>query len=115
MTHLPEDIPQETILKLGAEGGSLELTGRRLGLDQWEFTLHKSSMGAELDDPWTYKDANPVNSWDEALALLSQANERWFSYYLVNVHPEFHARLYKEVRQQLAEADNISQHWKKRI
>jgi hypothetical protein len=82
--------PIETIIQIGAEGGSMTLEGRRTVGDRWQFRLAMNEVALYdmLDeDPPPPVDAPWVSSWDEALELLGRYS--WPPLRPLAVHPEF--------------------------
>ena len=84
---------EQTILKVGSEGGCIELRGFQTD-GAWRFRLVtnettlieilEEDVDPAIDSPW-------VSSWDAALALLDKYP--WQHLYPLDVHPEFHKQI----------------------
>ena len=80
--------PVEVIIRVGAEGGSWTLVGRRTkSPDGWEFAAELNEQ-YEYDDP-IYGKSDWVSDWQSALKLY--AKYPWHSLYPLEVHKEFRA------------------------
>ena len=93
------------IVKVGVEGGSLTLWGRKQA-GRWSFASETS---------WSFDDDAPseppaplrwVRSWAEALAALDQ--HPWATFYADEVHPEFREPVREAVEARLAAAPESS-------
>lgn len=88
----------ETILELGAEGGSISILGlrgsdglRKYVLEKNEVALRCMLPDEEFEGEAVTKSA-PVTSWSEAVRLLSQ-NPNWYRLNPISVHPYFVRRI----------------------
>ncbi len=83
------------IIKVGTEGGDLELLGlKRSG--EWRFKVSTSDFSPTLiDEDPIHSESKPTASWDEALALLGRYP--WQHLYPLEVHPEFRAAVWEEI------------------
>ena len=79
-----------TIVKIGAEGGSITLEGRRDAAHGWQFRLatNERAMWDMLGEKPSPQEEGPwVSSWKEALTLLERYP--WPRLHPLVVHPEF--------------------------
>lgn len=90
---------QETILELGAEGGSIAIYGlrgsdglRKYVLEKNEVALRDMLPDEDFDGEAVVRSA-PVTSWAEAVSLLNQ-NPQWHSLSPIDVHPYFESRIF---------------------
>lgn len=95
--------PYETILKMGAEGGSLTIFGKRKATGAWQFRVERDET--TLYDMLSEEDragAVPFeqNPWIESLdAVLAQIDRyNWPRLYPMSVHPDFRDYIFKEVQ-----------------
>jgi hypothetical protein len=94
----------ETILEVGAEGGSLKLFGNRDDAGQWRFWTQtdERTMNYLLDEEdlrglgCLVHTSESVYSLPEALALLDKYPWHWMI--PLQVHPEFRAAILNEVQ-----------------
>jgi hypothetical protein len=94
----------ETVLEVGAEGGSITLIRERKADEDWQFQMTTNETA--LYDQLSEEDRNEigehfaqtgyVRSFHEALTLLDRYP--WFGLYPLKVHPEFLDRVLLEVR-----------------
>lgn len=89
------------IVKVGVEGGSLTLWGRKQA-GRWSFATQSSWS---LDDDGDAvaprsKRLQWVSSWSDALAALDA--HPWAQFYAVEVHAEFRAQVRQAVEARLA-------------
>ena len=82
----------EVIVELLGEGGSRALYGARMD-DRWLFAME---FIARTDPPATTTGRTPVDSWEDALALLD-AYSGWFNLVPHQLHPEFKDALLRAV------------------
>lgn len=88
----------ETILTVMAEGGSLDLYGRKSSLGEWQFSRHVDDWTPLLlDEARISHTSTLVDSWDAALKLLD--NYPWFQLVPRTVHPEFAERIWQAFSQ----------------
>jgi len=95
----------EIILKIGGEGGSLTLIGKKVSGDSWRFRMERDERTIKQflseDDLEGISDADFneksgwVDSFSRALDLLSRYP--WLMLYPLKVHPEFREPLLAEV------------------
>jgi len=99
-----EHLTEETILELGAEGGSLTLFGSRDAAGQWKFwrKSDETTMRELLDEEdlrglgSLVSEGGPVSSLQEAFALLDKY--QWQSMVPLQIHPEFRSAIQSEVQ-----------------
>lgn len=84
--HNVSTVAEETILEVGAEGGSISLVGRRQNA-RWEFRLKASEMALCNDSGLTAPPSAWVPDWNSALAQLDRYP--WPALHPLAVHPEF--------------------------
>ncbi len=93
----------ETVVKVGAEGGSLTLTRARSREGEWQFFV-TTDEGTLLDllsdeDRGNFGDGlselGPVATWEEALILLDR--HPWVELYPLVVHEEFQTAVWAAV------------------
>ncbi|MGB8259478.1 MAG: hypothetical protein WCE75_03975 [Terracidiphilus sp.] len=103
-TETGKQMTGETILELGAEGGSLTLFGNRDAAGQWRFwtqtdetTMIDLLDGEDLSGLGSLDNTSaPVYSLHEALALLDKYP--WYRLTPLQVHPEFRLVILGEVQ-----------------
>jgi hypothetical protein len=103
-TETAKQMTGETILELGAEGGSLTLFGNRDAAGQWRFWTQtdETTMIDLLDEEDLSglgsldNTSAPVYSLPEALALLDKYP--WYRLTPLQVHPEFRLVILGEVQ-----------------
>lgn len=95
----------ETILELGAEGGSITIFGirgkgglRRFVIEKNESALYDLLPDEKFKGESVVK-SGPVGSWDNAVRLLNK-NPNWYRLYPVKVHPDFEERILALVEDQ---------------
>ena len=92
---MPRIPTEHTLLKVGSEGGCIELLGVETD-GAWRFRLatNEAALIELLDEeeiclaterPW-------VTTWEAALTLLDEYP--WQHLYPLDVHPEFHKQIY---------------------
>jgi len=94
----------ETILEVGAEGGSIRMSGKRDAAEAWSFwTEQDESTIFDLLDAedlsgfgGLVKTTEPASSLAEAFALLGE--RPWFRLYPLQIHPEFRLAIRSEVQ-----------------
>lgn len=79
--------PIETILRVGAEGGSITLQGRMVDAD-WQFRLAREER---LLDEDAHGQSNWIDTWPDALMALDRYP--WARLYPLDVHPLFADRV----------------------
>jgi hypothetical protein len=95
---------ESVIVSLGAEGGGVELLGRRRAEGSWEFRrVTNDSSWAMLDEEM---DPNPpvfvptwVSTWNEAITLLDRYP--WARLHPLVVHKDFRSDVLVEVTRRL--------------
>ncbi len=107
---LKTDEPHEVILKVGAEGGSLTIFGKRNAIGDWSFFSEKNEVAlADLlaeedrDESPALEYSDDVSSFDEALKLLERYP--WFRFNPRKVHPDFLDRVLLEVKKRGGESE----------
>jgi hypothetical protein len=89
----------DTIIEIGAEGGSLALRGIQNGRG-WAFSMEITDWTpALIDEDWIQHHSVAVDSWEAALSLLDQY--RWSRLRPIRIHPEFRQRVWLAVRERL--------------
>lgn len=96
----------ETILELGAEGGTLTLFGNRDAAGQWKFWLEEDETALnylldeedQVDLEALINTSESVFSLPEAFALLDKY--RWRCLIPLQVHPEFRLAILREVQKE---------------
>ncbi len=92
----------ELILNIGAEGGGIDLYGRRGDGDRWTFWCDLNDWTPTLEDePAIHKVSESVDSWDAAIAALNKICPHWIHLYPCFVHPQFRAPLLQVVERRL--------------
>jgi hypothetical protein len=102
---MPSKSKIETILEIGAEGGSLTLFGRKVPNGSWQFCMERNEsilkdllseedLEGMTDDEF-YKKTGWVASFSQALDLLSRYP--WHKLYPLKMHPEFRDVVLAEV------------------
>jgi hypothetical protein len=94
----------ETILELGADGGSLSLFGNKSAEGQWRFwTMTDETTMRDLLDEEDLRGLGslvskrgPVSSLPEAFALLDRY--QWYRLVPLQIHPEFRSAIQSEVQ-----------------
>jgi hypothetical protein len=93
----------ETILKVGAAGGSLTLFGSKYPTGQWKFfternetTTHNIMSEEDREGLIPVSRTSHVNSIKEGLLLLKKYP--WFRLFPLEVHPEFQKIILAEVK-----------------
>ena len=95
---------RETILEVGAEGGSLTLRRERMADESWRFcaavneiAIYESLSDEDRGSPGDYQSQSGyVESLQEALKILDKYP--WITLTPLNVHPEFFDTIMAEVR-----------------
>lgn len=92
----------EVILKIGAEGGSITLFGRRLDEHLWIFSLQSSDCSDDEvltadADSYAGQKTSEVSSWAEAVNLLNRYPS-WYLFYPLIIHPDFKEHIFDEVK-----------------
>lgn len=89
----------EIIIELGAEGGSITLSGFRTE-QGWSFSRQVTDWTPELIDEEGIQHKSAVlDSWKAALKILDQYP--WFRFYPIRVHPEFKQKIWVAVQERL--------------
>jgi hypothetical protein len=89
----------EIVVLTGVEGGGVTLYGERTD-NGWRFRASYADQTPYMvDEPEIRREANWVDTWEEALTLLDK--EGWLRLPPIRVHPEFRARVWEEVQQRL--------------
>jgi hypothetical protein len=89
----------ETIIEVGAEGGSIALYGFRTD-HGWVFTRKIVDQTPEfIDQEWIEGKSDFVDSWEAALKLLDQYP--WFILYPLSIHPDFRQKIWSAVQERL--------------
>jgi hypothetical protein len=112
-------ILRESVLEIGAEGGSVTILRERMAGDVWRFqmktdesTLYdyllEEDQGMNLVEQSGY-----VHSFHEALGLLNDTYPGWFRLYLLQVHPEFLDTVLLEVRKRGGPTEETR--WRERL
>lgn len=97
----------ETILEVGAEGGSITLHGMRTNTG-WLFSREVIDQTPELlDEDATQHRSEVVTSWPAALELMSRYP--WRRLYPVEVHPEFRELILSAVTSPAEESQKVSE------
>lgn len=113
MTSHNRENQSQTILVLGAEGGSIALHGiQQSDGKAWEFFI-ETNEAATLD-MLSEEDAEgleavwrsaPLQSWAEAIDLLNRRYQVWPLLEFCFVHPDFKDRLFAAARQRIYEGN----------
>ena len=84
---------EQTILKVGSEGGCIELRGHQTdGAWRFRLTTNETTLIESLEEDADPATGSPwVSSWEAALALLDEYP--WQHLYPLDVHPEFHKQI----------------------
>ena len=106
----------ETILALGAEGGSLTLFGHRDAAGQWGFWTQtdETTMNDLLDEEdlrglgSLVSTSESVSSLPEAFVLLDKYP--WFRLMPLQIHPEFRLAILSEVQKRGTPEEEASRH-----
>jgi len=110
---------RETVLEIGAEGGSVTISRERKAGEDWRFQmktdetalegfLSEEDQGMNLVEQSGY-----VHSFHEALGLLNDRYPGWFGSYLLKVHPEFLDTVLLEVRKRGGPTEETR--WRERL
>jgi hypothetical protein len=98
----------QVIAAVAAEGGSIVLYGQKDSKDNWMFCRGVADQTptflSESDgrgESISHNSAQ-VKTWEEAIALMDKYP--WAMLSGVEVHPEFHHRVWEEVRKRLAKS-----------
>ena len=93
MPHVPTE---HTLLKVGSEGGCIELLGLETD-GTWRFRLatREAVIHDLLDEDSPHKAMKPswVRTWEAALTLLDAYP--WHEMYPLAVHPQFHKQVHQ--------------------
>jgi hypothetical protein len=109
---------RETVLEVGAEGGSITLLRERKAGEDWQFQVKTDET--TLDDLLSEVDRNGIDfvaqtgylhSFNEALPLLDRYP--WFSLCPLKVHPEFLDAVLLEVRKRGGPTEETR--WRERL
>lgn len=101
---------KEVILKVGGEGGTITLWGRKTREETWQFGVGRdeSALYDFLDEEdevlLVSRPLNWVNTWQEALNSLS--SYPWHRLSPREVHPEFQRAVWNEVQSKMTEIDD---------
>ena len=96
----------EVIIELGAEGGSITLSGFRTE-QGWFFSRQVTDRTPELiDEEGIQHKSTVVDSWKAALKILDQYP--WFRLYPIRIHPEFRQKIWVAVQERLNGKTGIS-------
>jgi len=88
-------IESEVILKVGAEGGGINLYGRR-GERGWSFSRNVIDQTPTLLDESAIEHTSKlVDTWPDALALIDKYP--WHKLHPLTVHPEFRQKVLEAV------------------
>lgn len=101
----------ETILEVGAEGGTLTLFGSRSADGQWRFWTHtnESNYRELLDEADLRGSGSLVNTSEsvssliEALALLER--HQWHRMMPLQIHPEFRTAILSEAQKRATQEE----------
>jgi hypothetical protein len=104
----------EVIIELGAEGGSIALSGFRTERG-WSFRREVTDWTPELiDEERIQKRSATVETWEAALELLDQYP--WPKLSPISIHPDFRKKIWVAVQERLNSATGISKselnHWR---
>ena len=110
---------RETILEVGAEGGSLSLRRERLADESWRFcaavnemAIYESLSEEDRGSPGDYlPQSGYVESLQEALKILDKYP--WITLTPLNVHPEFFDTIMAEVRKRGGELEETR--WREKL
>jgi NAD-dependent deacetylase len=117
--HRGRDRPvEETILKVGAEGGCMTLIGRQSDDGRWRFRVNVDAstfaefMPDEFSADQLRRDGEWIDGFDAALEAFDQ-EVPWAQLSPIRVHPEFAGRVIEAVRNRLRSSD-VTDHtqWK---
>jgi hypothetical protein len=101
----------EVIIELGAEGGSITLSGFWTERG-WSFWREVTDC---IDEEWIQHKSAVVDSWKAALKLLDQYP--WCRLFPVRIHPEFKQKIWVAVQKRLHGTTGISKrelnNWRK--
>jgi hypothetical protein len=87
----------ETIIEVGAEGGSITLLGIESD-EGWRFRRQAHDC-SDADDEPTQTESEWVASWTSALRLMDKYP--WDLLLPLKVHPDFRTRVWEEVQKRL--------------
>ena len=112
-------VTSETILEVGAEGGSLTLRRERIANGNWRFcaalnemTIYESLSDEDRGSPGDYlPQSGYVESLQEALKILDKYP--WITLLPLNVHPEFFDTIMAEVRKRGGELEETR--WREKL
>lgn len=97
--------PVEIIIKVGAEGGSWTLFGRKKSTaDGWEFAAEITSMNE--DEEFFTSKSQWVGDWNSALKLY--ARHPWHSLHPLKVHKDFRAAVELALEEQLMHDERLA-------
>ena len=95
----------QVVLKIGAEGGSLTLLGRKTAGGSWRFCMERNEWAIKdllseedaqgMSDDCFYEKSGWVSSFSEALDLISKYD--WHELYPEEIHPDFRDMVFAEV------------------
>jgi hypothetical protein len=93
--------PTETIVEVGAEGGSLMIEGKDCGDSGWQFRMVHNEMGLDDEEPYgtapVHEQTDYLDSLGEALRLFDKY-PYWIDLCVIEVHPDFVDEVLAEVR-----------------
>jgi hypothetical protein len=97
----------EAIVELGAEGGSITLSGFRTERG-WSFWREVTDWSPELiDEERIQHESAVVGSWEAALKILDGYD--WWRLSPIRIHPAFKQKIWVAVQKRLRSATGISQ------
>lgn len=93
----------ETIISVGAEGGSIKLLGKKSKLGEWIFKGSVNEIDYELDEgPLQIGRNDPIlYSWNEALTFLNEYP--WPMLGPQDIHPDFRKQVWQALKEKLAD------------
>lgn len=95
-------VATDVVIKVGGEGGSITLYGRRRG-EGWIFSLQSLDQSPMFfDEPSEQKNSLAVATWPEALALLD--SYPWHRLCPDEVHPDFRTAVLDAVNARYGDA-----------
>jgi hypothetical protein len=106
----------ETIVEIGAAGGSLTLQGRRDAGGHWQFrtVTDEADLYVMLGEEPTVPTTLPwVSLWDEALALLDRYP--WPKLHPIAVHSEFKETVLAAVAAHSEGGSQTAERWRNRL
>lgn len=107
----------ETILEVGAEGGSITLEGHRPGDGEWRFRVRTNEsalldlLGEEDHDAVAAPTQASWASWSEAMRKLN--TYPWPRLYPLTIHPEFADRILAAVSEYAAGDASAIERWRR--